>query len=83
MWPLRSKTVFYLVGYGTQVRQPLSRPQKPQPMSLPLIRRYMTCCNGSPQLAEPLRRHGLGRHTVEMLAQAGHERGAEATGSLS
>ncbi len=33
-------TLFDLVGYGTEVRKPDAGPQKPQPMSYPLIRRY-------------------------------------------
>jgi len=37
-----NKTTFELVGYGTEVRKPDSGPQKPQPMSYPLIRRYTT-----------------------------------------
>jgi hypothetical protein len=36
-----SKTLFTAVGYGTEVRKPTSGPQKPQPMSYPLIRRYV------------------------------------------
>jgi len=36
-----SKTLFTAVGYGTEVRKPESGPQKPQPMSYPLIRRYV------------------------------------------
>ena len=32
-------TLFTIVGYGTQVRKPDSGPQKPTPMSYPLIRR--------------------------------------------
>jgi Trypsin. len=40
--PVLSKTLFTLVGYGTEVRQPDSGPQKPQPMSYPLIRRVTT-----------------------------------------
>ena len=32
--------MFDLVGYGTEVRKPDSGPQKPLPMSYPLIRRY-------------------------------------------
>jgi trypsin len=36
-----SKTLFTAVGYGTEVRKPDSGPQKPQPMSYPLIRRYV------------------------------------------
>jgi hypothetical protein len=34
-------TLFTAVGYGTEVRKPDSGPQKPQPMSYPLIRRYV------------------------------------------
>ena len=40
--PVLNSTIFELVGYGTEVRQPESGPQKPQPMSYPLIRRYTT-----------------------------------------
>ncbi|GAB3698338.1 S1 family peptidase [Mariniluteicoccus flavus] len=36
-----SKTLFRAVGYGTEVRKPESGPQKPQPMSYPLVRRYV------------------------------------------
>lgn len=35
------KTLFTAVGYGTEVRKPDSGPQKPTPMSYPLIRRYV------------------------------------------
>lgn len=35
------KTLFTAVGYGTEVRKPESGPQKPQPMSYPLIRRFV------------------------------------------
>jgi hypothetical protein len=35
------RTLFTAVGYGTEVRKPESGPQKPQPMSYPLIRRYV------------------------------------------
>ena len=35
------KTLFTVVGYGTEVRKADSGPQKPQPMSYPLIRRYV------------------------------------------
>jgi Trypsin len=38
--PLLNQTLFTSVGYGTEVRKPDSGPQKPQPMSYPLIRRY-------------------------------------------
>ncbi len=34
-----SKTLFTAVGYGTEVRKPESGPQKPQPMTYPLLRR--------------------------------------------
>ncbi len=34
-----NKTAFPVVGYGTEVRKPESGPQKPTPMSYPLIRR--------------------------------------------
>ncbi|MGP3961138.1 S1 family peptidase [Nonomuraea sp. 3N208] len=40
--PTLSKTLFEFVGYGTEVRKPLTGPQKPQPMSYPLERRYTT-----------------------------------------
>jgi hypothetical protein len=40
--PTLNKTIFELVGYGTEVRKPDSGPQKPQPMSYPLVRRYTT-----------------------------------------
>lgn len=36
-----SKTLFTAVGYGTEVRKPETGPQKPQPMSYPLLRRYV------------------------------------------
>jgi hypothetical protein len=35
-----SSTIFRAVGYGTEVRKADSGPQKPQPMSYPLVRRY-------------------------------------------
>ena len=40
--PALNSTIFEVVGYGTEVRKPESGPQKPQPMSYPLIRRYTT-----------------------------------------
>ncbi|GAB3216428.1 hypothetical protein GCM10027586_09370 [Kineococcus gypseus] len=40
--PVLAKTLFEVVGYGTEVRKPESGPQKPQPMSYPLLRRYTT-----------------------------------------
>ncbi len=38
--PRLNQTLFTAVGYGTEVRKPDDGPQKPQPMSYPLIRRY-------------------------------------------
>jgi hypothetical protein len=35
------RTLFTAVGYGTDVRKPASGPQKPQPMTFPLIRRFV------------------------------------------
>ena len=35
-----NKTLFETVGYGTEVRQAESGPQKPTPMSYPIVRRY-------------------------------------------
>jgi hypothetical protein len=40
--PRLNRTLFTAVGYGTEVRKPESGPQKPQPMSYPLLRRYTT-----------------------------------------
>jgi len=40
--PLLNSTLFTVVGYGTEVRKPDSGPQKPQPMSYPLLRRVTT-----------------------------------------
>ncbi|MDQ0922480.1 hypothetical protein QF038_000988 [Pseudarthrobacter sp. W1I19] len=40
--PILNKTLFELVGYGTEVRKPEAGPQKPEPMDYPLIRRYTT-----------------------------------------
>jgi hypothetical protein len=40
--PVLNHTIFDLVGYGTEVRKPDSGPQKPQPMSYPLLRRFTT-----------------------------------------
>jgi V8-like Glu-specific endopeptidase len=37
--PTLNKTIFEVVGYGTEVRKPEEGPQKPQPMTYPLIRR--------------------------------------------
>jgi hypothetical protein len=38
--PRLNKTLFRAVGYGTEVRQAESGPQKPTPMSFPILRRY-------------------------------------------
>ncbi|WP_420122985.1 S1 family peptidase [Nakamurella sp.] len=40
--PVLNRTNFEVVGYGTEVRKPESGPQKPEPMSYPLLRRYTT-----------------------------------------
>ena len=40
--PALQGTIFEVVGYGTEVRKPEAGPQKPLPMSYPLIRRYTT-----------------------------------------
>ena len=40
--PKLNKTLFELVGYGTRVAKPDAGPQKPQPLSYPLIRRQTT-----------------------------------------
>lgn len=40
--PKLNSTLFTVVGYGTEVRKPDSGPQKPQPMSYPLVRRVTT-----------------------------------------
>lgn len=38
--PILNSTIFTSVGYGTEVRKPDSGPQKPTPMSYPIIRRF-------------------------------------------
>lgn len=40
--PTLNKTLFTVVGYGTEVRKADSGPQKPAPMSYPLLRRVTT-----------------------------------------
>jgi hypothetical protein len=40
--PLLNKTIFEVVGYGTEVRKPAAGPQKPEPMNFPLLRRTTT-----------------------------------------
>jgi hypothetical protein len=39
--PRLNRTLFTAVGYGTEVRKPDAGPQKPQPMTFPLLRRYV------------------------------------------
>ena len=39
--PAFTKTLFRMVGYGTEVRRETSGPQKPTPMSYPLRRQYV------------------------------------------
>ncbi|RBY95087.1 pterin-4-alpha-carbinolamine dehydratase [Blastococcus sp. TF02-8] len=38
--PALNKTLFTVVGYGTEVRQATEGPQKPTPQSYPIVRRY-------------------------------------------
>jgi secreted trypsin-like serine protease len=38
--PRLNRTTVRVVGYGTEVRKPTSGPQKPTPMSFPIVRRY-------------------------------------------
>jgi hypothetical protein len=38
--PRLNSTAFTVVGYGTEVRKPEAGPQKPTPMSYPIVRRY-------------------------------------------
>jgi len=40
--PRFNKTEFLTIGYGTEVRQAESGPQKPTPMRQPIVRRYTT-----------------------------------------
>jgi len=39
--PTLSQTLFTAVGYGTEIRKAESGPQKPTPMSYPMLRRYV------------------------------------------
>lgn len=39
--PNLQKTLFTAVGYGTEVRKPLEGPQRPEPMTYPLLRRFV------------------------------------------
>lgn len=52
-----NKTVFTPVGYGTEVRKPVAGPQKPTPMSYPLIRR-VTTSNGQKLTPQILQTNG-------------------------
>ena len=47
--PKLNSTLFTVVGYGTEVRKPVSGPQQPQPMSYPLVRRVTTSPGRSSQ----------------------------------
>lgn len=40
--PVLNRTIFEVVGYGTEVRKPESGPQRPTPMLYPNFRRYTT-----------------------------------------
>lgn len=40
--PKLNRTIFEVVGYGTEMRKPESGPQKPEPFLLPDFRRYRT-----------------------------------------
>jgi hypothetical protein len=40
--PLLNRTEFLTIGYGTEVRQADSGPQRPTPMRQPIVRRYTT-----------------------------------------
>jgi secreted trypsin-like serine protease len=55
--PTLGKTDFTLVGYGTEVRKPDSGPQKPTPMSYPLIRR-VTTSNGQKLTSQVVQMNG-------------------------
>jgi hypothetical protein len=74
--PTLNRTIFTVVGYGTEVRKPETGPQKPQPMSYPLLRRFTTSpgqklttqilqLNGNPNDVRGGRRPaGRGRHAA-------------------
>lgn len=53
-----NKTLFTPVGYGTEVRKPDAGPQKPTPMSYPLIRR-VTTSNGQKLTDQILQTNGV------------------------
>ncbi|HEX6886671.1 MAG TPA: trypsin-like serine protease [Candidatus Nanopelagicales bacterium] len=55
--PTLSKTSFTMVGYGTEVRKPDAGPQKPTPMSYPLIRR-VTTSNGQKLTSQVVQMNG-------------------------
>lgn len=52
-----NKTLFTSVGFGTQVRKPDAGPQKPTPLSYPLIRRWATS-NGQKLTSQILQTNG-------------------------
>ena len=60
--PALNTTIFELVGYGTEVRKPETGPQKPQPMSYPLIRRYTTAPGQKLTAADPAAQRQPQRH---------------------
>lgn len=60
--PVLNQTEFGLVGYGTEVRKPESGPQKPQPMSYPLIRR-VTSAPGQKLTEQILQLNGVPEDT--------------------
>ena len=55
--PRLNKTLVTFIGYGTEVRKPDSGPQKPEPMSYPLIRRVVDA-NGQKLTAQILQVNG-------------------------
>jgi hypothetical protein len=60
--PVLNSTLFTLVGYGTRIAKPESGPQKPQPMSYPLIRRNTTA-PGQKLTAQLIQMNGNGNDT--------------------
>ena len=64
------KTLFTAVGYGTEVRKPDAGPQKPTPMSYPLIRRYVEMPGPEADPADPAdqrQRQGQRRYRWHLL----------------
>ena len=51
--PRLNKTLFTLVGYGTEVRQAGAGPQKPTPQSYPIVRRYTDAVGPEAHAADP------------------------------